>query len=247
MIKAVLFDLDDTLLDLNLTAFVGRYLHGLSGLVGLIADRPAVLLLPALAQAFLAADAQERDDLLTNDQLFCKVFRDRTGIPLDDPQIAPAIRAWEREVVPSYLDGIVAARPRRGMRAAVERAHELDLTCALASNPVFSLEVDLVRMRRAGVNEKDFAGITTIHNSRRSKPSATYYLDFIASLGLCPEECLMVGNDARRDFSRPGIGLRTLYVGHALPRRAFWRGRPERLAPELESIVAMANALDASR
>ena len=46
MIKAVLFDLDDTLLVLNLTAFVGRYLHGLSGLVGLIADRPAVLLLP---------------------------------------------------------------------------------------------------------------------------------------------------------------------------------------------------------
>ena len=34
MIKAVLFDLDDTLLDINFTAFMTRYVAGLSGLLG---------------------------------------------------------------------------------------------------------------------------------------------------------------------------------------------------------------------
>ena len=53
MIKAVLFDLDDTLLDLNLTAFVGRYLFGLSGVLDLVANVPAFTLQPALATSFL--------------------------------------------------------------------------------------------------------------------------------------------------------------------------------------------------
>ena len=33
MIKAVLFDLDDTLLSLNLTAFLAAYVNGASGLL----------------------------------------------------------------------------------------------------------------------------------------------------------------------------------------------------------------------
>ena len=53
VIKAVLFDLDDTLLDLNLTAFVGRYLFGLSGVLDLVANVPAFTLQPALATSFL--------------------------------------------------------------------------------------------------------------------------------------------------------------------------------------------------
>ena len=176
-------------------------------------------------------------------ELFNQSFFAKTGIPLDDPVIAEAVTAYERTVVPAYRDGIVSAAPRRGMKAAVERTHELGLRCALASNPVFSLEIDQVRMAWADVSTDDFELISTIDNSRRSKPCADYYLDFIGSLGLAPQECLMVGNDARRDFPRPDIGLRTLYVGHARPGRAFWTGRPERLAPDLEALVERANRL----
>ena len=243
MIKAVLFDLDDTLLDLNLTAFVARYLFGLSGVLGLVGNLPAPVLQPALASSFLELDREDRTDPLTNRELFNQSFYAKTGIPLDDPVIADAVTAYERTVVPAYRGGIVSAAPRRGMKAAVERTHELGLRCALASNPVFSLEIDEVRMAWADVGADDFELISTIDNSRRSKPCADYYLDFIGALGLKPQECLMVGNDARRDCPRPAIGLRTLYGGHARPGRAFWMGRPERLAPDLEAIVERANRL----
>jgi hypothetical protein len=56
----------------------------------------------------------------------------------------------------------------------------------------------------------------------------------------------MVGNDAKRDFPRPDIGLRTLYVGHAWPKRALWRGRSERLALDLSTIIDLANEQSAS-
>ncbi|MCC6102511.1 MAG: HAD family hydrolase [Olegusella sp.] len=241
MIKAVLFDLDDTLLDINLTAFLGRYILGLSGILGLIDRTPAPMLQPALLQAYLAIDSQKRKDDLTNYDLFCACFYRRTGIPLSDPLISQAISCFERTVLPSCGKGIVQAAPRRGMPQAVEKVHELGLVCALASNPVFSLDVDRMRMRWADVSERDFEAITTINNSRRCKPSAVYYQDFITKLGFEPRECLMVGNDATRDFPRPDIGMHTLYVGHARPRRAFWRGKPERLAADLPLIIDAVN------
>jgi FMN phosphatase YigB (HAD superfamily) len=244
MIKAVLFDLDDTLLDINLTAFVSRYMLGLSGILGLISRMPGPVLQPALVLSYLAVNSQNREDLFTNEQLLHKHFKRFTGIPLEDPTISEAIRCFESTVVDGYRDGIVHARPREGMSRAVERVHELGLICALASNPIFSSEIDRVRIGWAGVSENDFTAISTITNSRRCKPSAVYYQDFIAGLGVSPTECLMVGNDATRDFARPDIGLRTLYVGHARPRRAFWRGQPSRLAADLKMIIDAANEQD---
>ena len=39
MIQAVLFDLDDTLLSLNLTAFLARYINGASGLLARVSGK----------------------------------------------------------------------------------------------------------------------------------------------------------------------------------------------------------------
>ena len=66
MIKAVLFDLDDTLLRLNLSAFILRYVAGASRLLADAArTSPAALALP-FARSFLAIDAQDRSDSLTS-------------------------------------------------------------------------------------------------------------------------------------------------------------------------------------
>ena len=54
MIKAVLFDLDDTLLDINFTAFMTRYVAGLSGLLGDISRTPAPLMGVPFTRGYLA-------------------------------------------------------------------------------------------------------------------------------------------------------------------------------------------------
>ncbi|MDD2588927.1 MAG: HAD family hydrolase, partial [Atopobiaceae bacterium] len=73
--------------------------------------------------------------------------------------------------------------------------------------------------------------------STRVKPFARYYQEFAGAMGLTCDECLMVGNDASRDFPRPDCGLATAYVGHGWPKRAVWRGDPERLARDLPFLV----------
>lgn len=237
MIRAVLFDLDDTLLRLNLTAFVARYVAGASVLLGQAARLSPARVGAAFAQALVAIDSQKRRDSLTNEQLFNQALLEKTGIPLDDPVIADLVECFEREVVPGYGGGIVDARPQEGAREAVDAVWRCGLVCALATNPTFSLTCDKARMAWAGVCEEDFSLVSTTANSTRCKPCARYYQEFCNQLGLRAEECLMVGNDATRDFARPDCGLRTAYVGHARPKRAVWRGSLAELARELPELV----------
>ena len=245
MIRAVLFDLDDTLLRLNLTAFIVRYVAGASRLLGEAArTSPAALGVP-FVRSLLAIDAQDRADSLTNEQLFNQTFQAASGIPLDDPVIHDLVDYYEREVVPGFAGGIVAARPVEGAREAIDAVWDEGLVCALATNPTFSLACDRARMEWAGVHVDDFALVSTISNSTRCKPSARYYQEFANQLGVRLEECLMVGNDAVRDIVRPDCGLRTAYVGHARPRDAVWRGPMERLARELPDLVARLDERDA--
>ena len=242
MIRAVLFDLDDTLLRLNLTAFVTRYVAGASRLLGEAArTSPAALGVP-FVRSLLAIDSQDRQDSLTNEQLFNQTFQAASGIPLDDPVIHDLVDCYEREVVPGFARGIVAARP-----VAIDAVWSQGLVCALATNPTFSLACDRARMEWAGVHVDDFALVSTISNSTRCKPSARYYQEFANLLGVRLEECLMVGNDAVRDLPRADCGLRTAYVGHARPKRAVWRGSMAELARQLPDLVHRLNEADARK
>ena len=247
MIRAVLVDLDDTLLRLNLGAFIMRYVAGASALLGQAARMsPARLGLPYV-RAFLALEARDRTDSLTNEQLYDKVIYEATGIPLDDPIIRDLMDCYEREVVPGLSGGIVDARPQEGARELVDAVWDMGITCALATNPTFSLAVDEARMGWAGLSAADFALVSTYSNSTRCKPCARYYQEVADALGVRLEECLMVGNDIKRDFARPDCGLRTAYVGHARPKGAVWRGSVADLARELPDLVGRLNEADARK
>jgi FMN phosphatase YigB (HAD superfamily) len=239
MIKAVLFDLDDTLLDINLTAFVARFLWGRAKILSRAARVPLPLAYAWQAQGYLEINAPgRRQDSLTNGEYFDRRVSELSGVPMDEASLVNAFGFYEREYIRRFRDGLVMARPQRGARKTVERAMSLGYTVALATNPTFSLAVDLVRMEWAHVDDLDFRLISHIGNSTRCKPEARYYQEFCAQLGLAPEECLMVGNDASRDFPRPDIGLCTAYVGHGLPQRAVWRGPIGELGNHLQEICA---------
>ena len=241
MIKAVLFDMDDTLLDINLTAFMVRYVADVSQVLSQISGKPALSFGLPFARSYLALESEHRSDGLTNLELFCREFSRRSGVPVSDPAVADALRCYEHDVLPARGQGLVAARPMPGGQAALEAVERLGLVCALATNPSFSEDCIRARMGWAHIDDAPFARVSHMGNSTRLKPSARYYEEFVAALGLHPEECLMVGNDAKRDFPRPDIGIRTIYVGHARPRRAVWSGRMSELAAALPAIVDRAN------
>ena len=81
-----------------------------------------------------------------------------------------------------------------------------------------------------------FELVTTWENSTRCKPCSGYYLEALGKLGLAPEETLMVGNDPKRDFPSPAIGLKTAYVGNGNQPRALWCGSMADFAKGFDEI-----------
>lgn len=241
MIKAVLFDMDDTLLDINLTAFLTTYVADVSRILSAISDKPTASFGLPFAKSYLAMGNKDRADGLTNAEVFLQEFERLSGFPISDPVILDAIECYERDVLPKRSGGIVNAHPMEGGLEAIEQALNMDLKVALATNPSFSRRCIGVRMGWAGITGVPFERVSCMENATRLKPKARYYEEFISAIGLTPEECLMVGNDAKRDFARPDIGLRTAYVGHARPKRAVWSGRMSELAEALPQIIDELN------
>ncbi|WP_210388978.1 HAD family hydrolase [Olsenella sp. HMSC062G07] len=241
MIKAVLFDLDDTLIDINLGAFMARYLAGQARILSRVLRVAPPFAYLAVVEGYLRIDSFSRTDDLTSERLFFQTVCRRVGRPLDLDVLAEPLAYYDAEYIDRFRGGIVQAGPRAGSHEAIEAARSLGLEVALATNPVFSLAVDRTRMRWGEIDPAVFAGVSHWANSRRSKPCARYYQEFVSSLGLVPQECLMVGNDAGRDFPRPAIGMPTAYVGHGRPGRGVFRGSLLELAHRLPELVVSLN------
>ncbi len=236
MLKAIAFDMDDTLLSINLSAFCYVFLKDEVGLLASVARRGALGLFAPFSAAYLAMfDAQRTDDL-TNREHFCAEVERRCGIPLADPVIADVLTCYEETVLPTRNDRMVNAHPRPGAHEAIEGALDRGLRIALLTNPSFSEACIRTRMRWGRIDDAPFELVTTMENSTRCKPDARYYLESLEALGLAPEEVLMVGNDPKRDLV-PEIGLKTAYVGAGVQDRALWNGSMQEFAESLDEII----------
>lgn len=237
-LKAVVFDMDDTLLSLNLSAFIAMYAMDEANLLAQIARKSTVSMFTAYGAAMLELNngVRAQNDTRTNEQLFRDVIIDRTGIPIAEPAILDVLEFYEREVLPRKNDRLVAARPRKGAREAVETVLDRGYRIALLTNPSFSRACIECRMGWGEMLDMPFELVTTWENSTRCKPDAGYYRESLDKLGLAPEEVLMVGNDPKRDLPSPTLGLQTAYVGSGTPERATWCGSMADFAASFDEI-----------
>ena len=242
MIKAVLFDLDNTLIDINLAAFMLRYMAGQARILSRVLRVAPPFASSAITAAYLAICSPRRTDQLLNEDLFHRVVERRLRLPFDPEPLAEATQYYDCTYIEKFRGGLVQAGPRPGSHEAIEAARGLGLTVALATNPVVALAVDRVRMVWGELDPDEFADVSHIGNSRRTKPCAPYFEEFATRLGYAPSECLMVGNDAGRDFPRPNIGMPVAYVGHGRPKKGVFRGSLDELATRLPELVATLDA-----
>ena len=86
----------------------------------------------------------------------------------------------------------------------------------LATNPLFPAVATYSRIRWTGLTPEDFLLVTTYENATRCKPNPDYYLEILDKLGLVPEECLMVGNDAEEDMIAAQTGMKVFLLTDCL-------------------------------
>ncbi len=230
--KAILFDLDGTLLDIDIDRFLGTYFTALGPVVVDVIGGDA-------ATGIQAVMAATRDMIAphpgrTNEEVFATAFAEISGV-----ELGPV--AWQRfdrfyaEVFPTLRGGI---GPAPGASEAVSAARELGLKVVVATNPIFPAAAIRERLSWAGFHDGEFDLVTTYEVMYAAKPDLAYYRSIAETLECEPRECLMVGDDPTLDMVAADIGMYTYYVGPPPVPEADFAGDLKALSSLLPRLVA---------
>ena len=169
--KAVLFDLDGTLLPMDQDEFVKAYF-------GLLAKRLAPLGYEPgkLQKVFWAGVGAmvKNDGSCTNEEAFWKVFLAAYGEDaLKDKPYIDEFYKNEFNKVQAVCGYAISAK------AVIEQVKEKGYVCILATNPLFPHTATENRIRWAGLQPEDFVLYTTYENCHYCKPNPKYYEEIL--------------------------------------------------------------------
>lgn len=234
MLTGVLFDLDGTLLDIELDPFLHDYLRALGPYVAQVLDN-GIDGDEAASAVMVGTSAMSRPHPgRTNRQVFNEEFERVTGADLSRPVFMQALERFYDDVFPA-LGGEL--RGFDGAVLAVQTALDLGLKVAIATNPIFPLSAVKTRMRWAGIDGLAVHEITSYETMEATKPHPAYYFQTAARLGVSPHECLMVGDDRILDMSAADTGMRTYYVGARPFSACDWSGSLTELPALLKRLT----------
>jgi len=208
-IKAILFDLDGTLLPMDQEEFTGYYFR-------LLARKAAPLGYEAkqLTDGIWAGTAAmvKNDGSCLNREAFWNKFAEIFG---------EEARAHEPMFDEFYANEFQQARSVCGRnveaRQIIDLCKNLEYRVILATNPLFPAVATLSRIRWAGLEPEYFEHITTYENSHYCKPNPAYYREILEYIGCAPEECVMVGNDVEEDMvAASSLGMRVFLLTDCL-------------------------------
>lgn len=244
MLKAILLDLDNTLILFDETAFYLRYMERI---------------MPFFADIVPEEDFRDRllsgirglvqnDGSVSNSQHFMNTFCD--GI--EDRRQA----IWQRfmDFYEQRYDHIpVQVQIPSGMRDMLDRFQAWGLRLVVATNPLFPEIAQVKRLAWGGLDQAPFELLTHLENMSYVKPRMEYYQQICAMMALTPEQCLMVGNDAVNDMVAGAAGLTTYLTTEAgrIDYGAVTRGRkvhrgdshPADYSGPLSDVVAVVDRL----
>jgi len=210
VIRALLLDLDDTLLQTNLDRFLPAYMNSLAGS---LADRwPPEHVLKALNEA-TARMMANLDPTRTLKQAFDAHFYPALGVT--EAELRPTVEAFYRDTYPRLVELV---EPHAGGPAVVEAARQAGAEVVIATNPLFPQTAINQRLGWAGFEMSDplFAFVTAYEDMHFAKPQPAYVAEILGRLGVRPQEAAFIGDHLVNDLAPSRtLGLATFQVGAA--------------------------------
>ncbi len=202
---AIFFDLDGTLLPMDNDEFTRAYFALLVKTIAPLGYDPDRL----VRSVWAGTKAMVKNDgTATNADRFWAAFRAAEGARVDKD-----IPAFDRFYETEFLKAVSATQPNPLAAEAVRAAREKADKVVLATNPIFPRSAVTGRMGWVGLKESDFDYITSYEVSHYCKPNPEYYRETARCVGVSPESCLMIGNDATEDIAAASAaGMRAFHV-----------------------------------
>jgi FMN phosphatase YigB (HAD superfamily) len=231
MSLTLLFDLDDTLHDTNLDAFIPAYFHALSQKMA--AYVPSNVMLRDLI-AGVNLMYKSEDPMQTLEEIFNADFYEQLGSSRNS--LIPVVEEFYDQVFPSLRQH---TRQRPEALPLIDWALSRGYRIAIATDPLFPRKATYHRLRWAGLDPERFELVSSFEHFHFTKSHPAYYAEVLGRLGWPEGSILMVGNDIMRDLvPAHRLGLKTFFVdGHSDSSPGFETGRGELadLRPWLES------------
>ena len=202
MLKAVLLDLDNTMVLFDEPGFYKQYFKRIAPFFSDLF--PNGDFLERMLQATQAL--KENSGTQPNVDHFMNTLTQET-------EALQRERIWDRfvEFYRNEYDNIPRqVRAPGGLRETLAHLSGKGLKLVLASNPIFPEFVHIKRAAWVGIEPTfPWALVTHIENMSYVKPHTGYYRQIGTMIGVPPEQCLMVGNDPLNDMAAGKAGMAT--------------------------------------
>ncbi len=207
MIKAVLLDLDNTLLHNPDREWVAAFRQQWDGHFD---TRYSIENASGSLRNAIGFLNSERPSYLTNAEAMLASLA--SEMPQTEVQLSTAVSRFYEESYPC-LQSITS--PVAMAAELVETLLAQNLLVAIATNPLFPEAATCERIEWAGLGEfiTEFAFVTHSENMHFAKPSPAYYAETVARVGVEPDETLLIGDSKRNDIDPArAIGIHTWQV-----------------------------------
>jgi FMN phosphatase YigB (HAD superfamily) len=233
-VQAIFFDLDGTLIDVDMQRFVAGYLRRLTEHMSRQVDpmQAARVLHQAVAAMFANTDAER-----TLESILFEVLN--VEIAMSSQQYEEYLEQFCQNDLQS-LRPLVRAHPLSSQ--LVDSSLSNGWKVVLATNPIFPRPVVDARLAWGDLDGDLFHHITSYETAHFCKPSPAFFEELLDLLQVPAENCLMVGNDPLHDLSASQVGMQTcLLTPWRIKRpgasfKADWLGSHEDLLKMLASV-----------
>lgn len=205
MTLTLLLDLDDTLLNTNLEAFIPAYFQALAkDLAPHIA--PDIMFRALIAGTSLMNESEDFSQTL--EDVFASIFYPQLNVPKG--KLDAAIDQFYDNVFPT-LENLTSKKPQA--KPFVDWAFLQGYRIAIATDPLLPRKATYHRLRWAGFDPEQFELVSTFDHFHFSKTHPAYYAEVLGRMGWPDGPVLMVGNDMDRDIvPAQKLGLSTYHI-----------------------------------
>ena len=207
-LKAVLFDLDGTLLPFDRKTFEKAYFKLI---YSTFMDQDDPLKVVKAVMASVEAMTKNHGPK-TNEQVFLEFFESQ----IKDHPLAFYTDRFMAMYTHGFNDLKSICEVEPLALPLVEMVKSSGLKAILATNPLFPQVATYARCSWSGVDPQAFDMITTYENSISAKPDPHYFKWLLDTLGLTKDEVVLIGNDCIEDGAALSLGIDVLLVDRYL-------------------------------
>lgn len=203
MINTILFDLDGTLLPLDMDKFLKIYFEEMGHHFKDVIHPKELIKHMWASTEIMVANLEDK----INEDVFMGDFGKR---------IASDLELYKKGFDEFYDNGFLKAKESsfesKAMRDSIKLLKDRKYDLVIATNPIFPLKAILHRINWAGFKQEDFIYISSYERNHYCKPQVHFYEEVLRDIHKTSEECLMVGNDVQEDLVASKAGIKTFLI-----------------------------------